>query len=90
MKLLLKIRKHPSLLEEIVNNVNGVRFDRAHFNEMSASSLDFLLVYYVESSDYLNHMNAKQAINYSIIKTFQAEGIDIAYPTQTVYVSNNS
>ena len=83
------LEKIPSLLKEIVSSQENVRFDRVHFDEMAASSLDFLLVYYVESSDFLVHMNAKQAINFAVIKKFEEEGIDIAYPTQTLYIPKN-
>lgn len=81
-----KLEKIPVMIKAIVNTLDSVRFDRVHFDSMESSSLDFLLVYYVESSDYLVHMNVKQTINFAIIKQFGEAGIEIAYPTQTLYI----
>ncbi|MBW1905767.1 MAG: mechanosensitive ion channel family protein, partial [Deltaproteobacteria bacterium] len=50
------------------------------------SALNFETVYYVESSDYATHMDILQAVNLSIYRSFAAEGIEFAYPTQTLFI----
>jgi MscS family membrane protein len=43
-------------------------------------------VYYVGSADYTQHMDILQAVNLSIYRSFEAEGIEFAYPTQTLFL----
>ncbi len=63
-----------------------MRFDRSHFASYGDSSLNFETVYYVESSDYTTHMDILQAVNLAIYRSFADEGIEFAYPTQTLFV----
>ncbi|MDZ7648234.1 MAG: mechanosensitive ion channel family protein [Cytophagales bacterium] len=81
------LEKIPSLVKNIVEAQSEVTFDRAHFQKFAASSLDYEVVYFVEHSDYNQYMDIQQTINMQIFKTFAAEGIEFAYPTQTVYLS---
>ena len=43
-------------------------------------------MYYVESSDYTQHMDILQSVNLAIYRSFEAEGIEFAYPTQTLFL----
>lgn len=81
-----KLKKVPTILKEIVEAQAGVRFDRSHFKSFDDSALTFETVYYAETSDYTEHMDRQQAINFGIREAFETEGIDMAYPTRTVHV----
>jgi len=74
----------PKIVREIVEGLDRVRFDRCHFAEYGAFSLDFEIVYYVLDPDYNLHMDIRQQINLVIFRRFAADGIEFAYPTQTV------
>ncbi len=76
----------PDMLREIVESQDGIRFDRAHFKQYGAYSLDFEIVYYVLSPDYNIYMDIQQAINLEIFRRFGEAGIEFAYPTRTLYV----
>lgn len=78
----------PALLREAVEEIEGVRFDRAHFKAMSASALDFELVYFVSSKEYPEHMDAQQAILFGILRRLRARGLEVAFPTRTVHVAS--
>lgn len=78
----------PPILKTIVLEQNPVEFDRAHFASFGDSSLDFEIVYYVLSSDYNVYMDIQQAINLRIYQEFQRMGVEIAYPTRTLYIMN--
>ena len=52
----------------------------------NSSSLDFELVYFVPSNDYIQAMEAQQRINLDIVQRFAKEGIEFAFPTQTLHV----
>jgi len=81
-----KLRAIPDLLREAVESQEHVRFDRAHFQKYGDFALIFEVVYYVLSADYNEYMDVQQAINLKIYDEFEANGIDFAYPTQTLYL----
>jgi small-conductance mechanosensitive channel len=84
-----QLERIPALIEEAVAAQQHVRFDRSHFASYGDFSLNFETVYYVESSDYRQHMDILQAVNLALFRRFEAEGIEFAYPTQTVFVENS-
>ena len=81
-----KVKAIPDLIKAEIEKVADVRFDRAHFASYGDSALIFEVVFYVETSDYTTHMDRQQEINYGIMDSFAKEGIEFAYPTQTLYV----
>ncbi|MBL4694026.1 mechanosensitive ion channel family protein [Candidatus Gracilibacteria bacterium] len=80
------LKKVNELVEKVINGVKGVTFDRGHFSDFSASSLDFEIIYYVNSGDYLTYMNAKQEVNLGVKGALQKAKIEMAYPTQTLHL----
>ncbi len=74
----------PSLLREILAEEEQVRVDRCHFKELGDSALVFETVYYVEDPAYIVYADIQQRVNVGIMRRFEAEGIEFAYPTQTV------
>jgi len=82
-----KLERIPGMVRAAIEGQEGTRFDRSHFARFGASSLDFENVYYVLTSDYNTFMDIQQRVNLSLCRTFEAEGIEFAYPTQTLYVS---
>ncbi len=81
-----QLERIPRLIGEIIQMQPDVTFDRAHFKEFGASALRFEVVYFNENPDYLVYMDTQQAINLAIVRCFTAEGIEFAYPTQTLFV----
>ncbi len=81
-----QVARVPEMLREIIEAQEPVRFDRAHFKAFGDFALVFEAVYYVLVPDYNVYMDIQQRINLEILRRFEAEGIEFAYPTQTVYV----
>ncbi len=81
-----KLEAIPAMVREIIEAREHLRFDRTHFKEYGDSSLNFEVVYYVQSPDYTLYMDAQQAINLALFKKFEAEGIAFAFPTRELYV----
>lgn len=79
-----KVPKVAQWLAEIVKSKDGIRFDRAHFAAFGDSALEYEVVYYVLDPDFNVYMDVQQEINLDILHRFAAEGIQFAYPTQTV------
>ena len=74
----------PGLLREAVQAVEGLTFDRAHFQGFGAYSLDLELVWYVENRDYNRYMDLQQEVLFGIHRRFEAAGLSFAFPTQTL------
>lgn len=81
-----KLETIPETIKEIIEPISSTRFDRAHFKEFGNFSLNFEIVYYVLTSDYAIYMDIQEEINLKIYRKFAEEGIEFAYPTQTVFV----
>ncbi len=81
-----KIAALPMQLQHIVEE-NGGQFVRSGFIGFNASALDVQLVFDIECSDYNQVFVGRHNIGMAILKLFQREAIDIAYPTQTTYTA---
>jgi small-conductance mechanosensitive channel len=79
------IAQIPELIKTIITQQPDVRFDRAHFAQMAEYALNFEVVYFVVSPDYVTFMDRQQAINLAIFRQFNELGIEFAFPTRTVY-----
>ncbi|OGB32759.1 MAG: mechanosensitive ion channel protein MscS [Burkholderiales bacterium RIFCSPLOWO2_12_FULL_61_40] len=75
----------PQLVRQAIETQDKVRFDRAHFKNFGASSLDYEVVYYVLEPDYNVYMNTQQAVNLRLVKLFTEHNIAFAFPTQTLH-----
>ena len=80
-----KIAEISDMVKKIILEIEGARFDRAHFNCFADSALSFEVVYFVMSDDYNQYMDIQQKINLAILEVFKKEGIEMAYPTRVVY-----
>ena len=76
----------PDLLKEIVE-AHGSEFIRAGFSTFGPSSLDFQLVFDVNSDDVEEMFKARHAIGIAIVERFARDGIEFAYPTQTTFTA---
>lgn len=80
---LAKITEH---VRSIITEHKLARFDRCHFHKFGASSLDFEVVYFTLKPDYNVYMDVQQEINLELMRRLASEGIEFAYPTQTLYL----
>jgi small-conductance mechanosensitive channel len=80
-----KLVKIAETLREIVKEIPETRLDRAHFKSFGDFSLNFEVVYFVQKPEYAAMMEAQQKINHAICEAFEKEGIQFAFPTQTLH-----
>jgi small-conductance mechanosensitive channel len=81
-----KMEQIPGIIREAIETAGHLQFDRAHFIGFGDSSLDFEFAYFVPSGDLKEAYDRQQIVNLSIMKRFEAEGIEFAYPTRTLYL----
>lgn len=81
-----RLEKIPAIIRESIESQEHARFDRSHFKSYGAFSLDFETVFWVTTPDYGVYMDTQQAINLAIHERFEEEGIEFAYPTQTLFL----
>ena len=85
-----KLEEILKITKEIVDKIELAELERIHFKEYGDYSLNYEVVYCVNTSDYNIYMDIQQEINISLKKRFEKEGIKFAYPTQTVIVSKRT
>ena len=83
-----KLRALPAQIQAVVERQEGVRFDRCHLAAYGDFSILYELVFYVLTRDYAPYMDVQQEIFLGIHDLFEREGIDFAFPTQTVHVGS--
>lgn len=82
-----QMRAIPDLIKGIVGECKQARFDRCHFQSYGDFALIIETVFYVLSPDYNVYMDVQQFINLRIMEEFKKRGIEFAYPTQQIYVT---
>jgi len=82
-----KLKMIPEIIKQVIDKIELADLDRVHFNKFGDFSLNYEIVYYLNSSEYNDYMNVQQAINLNIKQEFEKEKIEFAYPTQTVFLS---
>ena len=82
-----KLEKIPEIITKIIDEIELSEPDRVHFKEYGDFSLNFEIVYYMKSGDYTKYMDTQQEINFKIKKAFEKEGIEMAFPTQTIFLN---
>lgn len=74
--------KLPGLLDAI----DGITFDRLHFKLFAPSALQFELVYYVESADFMQYIESEHQVNLAIKDFCEENGLSMAFNTQTLHI----
>jgi small-conductance mechanosensitive channel len=83
-----KLRAIPGMLTEVVKSQDPVTFDRAHFSGIGPSSMNFEVVYWVESPDYNRFMDIQQEIYLQVVERLAGMGVRLALPAQTLHLQD--
>jgi small-conductance mechanosensitive channel len=81
-----KLERLPGMLEEVITGC-GRTFVRAGFIGFGDASHDFDVEFDSPTAAYQDFFDARHVIGLGIIKKLNAEGIDLAYPTQTAFTA---
>ena len=82
-----KIKAIVNDIQEIINlhektNQEG----RVRFQEFGSSSLDIMVMYFVDSPKWEDLINVKEDVNYRIMEIVKKHNSDFAFPSTTVYL----
>ncbi|MFP5385718.1 MAG: mechanosensitive ion channel family protein [Bacteriovoracia bacterium] len=80
------LKKAPRLIEEVIKKYENTRYDRSHFLNYGAYSLDIDTVYFVLSPDFNVYADLHEKILLDIHEAFEANDLEFAFPTQTLHV----
>ena len=76
----------PGMVAELVKDIQGADFDRCGLNAYGSSSLDYELVFYSLNPDFNRSKALKSRVLLALFAMFKEEGIEFAYPTQTLFI----
>ena len=81
-----KLEKIPQMIEEIIKGTKLAEVERVHFKQLGDFACIYEAVFQIHSSEYAVYMDAQQKINLAIMEAFEKQKIEMAFPTQTVYL----
>jgi len=87
-----KVEKALAIIRDILNDHEGMHPDfppRVFFNEFNDTSLNILMVYWYHPPNYWDFLAFNQRVNLQLMRAFEAEGIEFAFPTSTTYLAQD-
>jgi len=89
-----KAKKAVEIIKEVLAGVPEVNTDpekppRVYFSDFNDCSLNIYMSYWVRPPDYWLYQQVNEQVNLEIMKRFEAEQIEFAFPTQTLYVKKD-
>ena len=77
-------------IQEMINLHEKTNQDgRVRFQEFGSSSLDIMVMYFVDSPKWEDLINVKEDVNYKIMEIVKRHNSDFAFPSTTVYLQKN-
>lgn len=70
-------------------NVDADRPPRVFFSDFNDWSLNIYVTYWVKPAEYWLYREVNERVNLEIMKRFEAEKIEFAFPTQTLHLKND-
>jgi small-conductance mechanosensitive channel len=85
-----KLKTIPDIIRKIFDEEPLARLDRVHFAAYGDFSLNYEIVFFVNSPDYNQYMDVHQSVNLKIYEAFEQRGIEFAFPTQTIHLQKQA
>ncbi len=84
-----KMEEALGIIRDILRTNNSVREDFiVHFEDFADYSLNIRVIYWVLTVNYAEFLSIKEKVNLEIMRRFADAGIEMAFPTQTLYVKS--
>ncbi len=85
-----KLKRAVAILRDVMAQHPGTETSRAHFKSYGESALILDVAHWCKYLDYSQYLACIEEINFEIKRRFEDEGIEMAYPTQTVHLVKNA
>jgi small-conductance mechanosensitive channel len=83
-----KLARLSGQIQQIIENEELARFDRGNLALFGDSAIIFQFVYFMRNPAYAVYMDTQEQINLAIVDLFEKEGLEFAFPTQTLHVES--
>jgi MscS family membrane protein len=87
-----KVERALEIIREILDNHEGMHPDfppRVYFTEFNDASLNIMMIYWYHPADYWAYVEFSEKVNLKIMRAFEKEGIEFAFPTTTTYLAHD-
>ncbi|MBA7619171.1 hypothetical protein ES703_26507 [subsurface metagenome] len=89
-----KAKKAVEIIKEVLADVPELNTDperppRVYFSDFNDWSLNIYMSYWVKPADYWLYHQVNERVNLEMMKRFEAEKIEFAFPSQTLYVKKD-
>ena len=87
-----KVERAVEIIREILDAHNEKLHpdfpSRVHFNNFNDCSLNIQVIYWFAPPEYWEFLDFDNEFNLTMLRRFNEEGIEFAFPTQTLYLNN--
>ncbi|WP_054635164.1 mechanosensitive ion channel domain-containing protein [Thalassobacillus sp. C254] len=73
------LQSHPQIDKELI---------LVRFSDFGQSSLNIFIYFYTIPTGWVDWYNIKEEVNYKIMDILKEEGVEIALPSQNLYISS--
>jgi MscS family membrane protein len=89
-----KAKRAVEIIKDVLSGVPEANNDpekppRVYFSDFNDWSLNIYMSYWVRPADYWLYHEVNERVNLEIMKRFEAEQIEFAFPSQTLYVKRD-
>jgi MscS family membrane protein len=89
-----KAKRAVEIIKEVLADVPEINTDpdklpRVYFNDFNDWSLNIYMSYWVKPADYWLYQQVNEQVNLEMMKRFEAEHIEFAFPSQTLYLKKD-
>jgi len=89
-----KTQRAVEIIKEVLSKVPEVNSDserrpRVYFSDFNDWALNIYMSYWVKPPDYWLYQEVNERVNFEIMKRFETEGIEFAFPSRTLYLKKD-
>jgi len=87
-----KVKRAVDILKEILNDHEGMHPDmppHVYFNDFNDASLNIFAIYWYHPPDWWAFCAFGERVNHELLRRYNEEGIDFAFPTQTLHLAGD-
>jgi MscS family membrane protein len=89
-----KTQRAVRIIKDVLAGVPEINTDpnfppRVYFSDFNDCSLNLYMSYWIKPAEFWLYYEVNERVNFEIMKRFESESIEFAFPTQTLYVKKD-